>query len=130
MTLTEPDAADVCVVGGSAVGTAVADRDQSVSVVTDDPAGAEPAGVTVHTVETVDAETLEAAGIGEETVVVVANRSDRRNLLLAGLVRSRFDARRVIACVNDPSRTAAFEEAGIETLCVQAAVGAQLSEQW
>lgn len=130
MTVTDSETADLCVVGDHAVGKAVADRDRSVWLVTDDHQPDEPAGVTVQAVTELTAGTLESARIDEETVILVAGQSDRQTLLLSGLVRSRFGLNRVIACVTDPERTPAFENADIETLSVPAAIGARLADQW
>lgn len=54
--------------------------------------------------------------------VVVATRSDARNLLLAVTAPRTFDADRVVALVNDPDRQAAFDDAGIETICISRSV--------
>lgn len=56
------------------------------------------------------------------STVVVATPCDARNLLLAVTASLAIDADRVIALVNDPERRSAFEDAGIETVCVSGAV--------
>jgi Trk K+ transport system NAD-binding subunit len=56
------------------------------------------------------------------SAVVVATPCDARNLRLAVSASTVIDADRVVALVNDPDRRAAFEDAGIETVCVSRAV--------
>lgn len=56
------------------------------------------------------------------STVVVATPCDARNLLLAVTASRAIDADRVVALVNDPERRSAFEDAGIETVCVSGAV--------
>lgn len=71
---------------------------------------------------------LSESGIGDASTVIVATRSDRRNLLVAQLVRAHFDVPRVIVLVNDPDRTALFAEAGHEPFCVPTALSTAVGE--
>ena len=61
---------------------------------------------------------LSESGIDAASTVIVATASDRRNLLVAQLVRTHFDVPRVIALVNHPDRTPLFTAAGHEPFCV------------
>ncbi len=71
---------------------------------------------------------LSEAGIEPTSTVIVATRSDRRNLLIAQLVRAHFGVSRVIPLVNDPTRSALFEEAGHEPICVATALSTAVEE--
>lgn len=53
---------------------------------------------------------------------VVATGSDRRNLLLAQQVRTRFDADRILVLVHDPTRLEPFAAAGHEPVCATTAL--------
>ena len=73
--------------------------------------------------------TLEATPtLGHRNVgtVVVATGSDARNLLLAGAAPGAFRAERIVALLNDPRNRPAFDDAGIETLCVSATLSREL----
>jgi len=71
---------------------------------------------------------LSEAGIEPASTVIVATRSDRRNLLIAQLVRTHFGVSRVIPLVHDPERSALFAEAGHEPLCVSTALSTAVEE--
>jgi len=71
---------------------------------------------------------LAESGIGAASTVIVATLSDRRNLLVAQLVRSHFDVSRVVVLVNDPDRTALFADAGLEAFCVTTMLSTAVSE--
>ncbi|AUV82470.1 potassium transporter TrkA [Salinigranum rubrum] len=71
---------------------------------------------------------LSESGVGAASTVVVATRSDRRNLLIAQLVRARFDVPRVITLVNDPDRLSLFVDAGHEPFCVTTALSETVGE--
>jgi trk system potassium uptake protein TrkA len=64
-----------------------------------------------------DVGTLEAAGLGPESTVIVATRSDGRNLLIAQLVRTRFGVADVVVLANTPERIETFADAGHEPVC-------------
>lgn len=108
-----------CVVGGDPIGEVVVRRLQAdgddIRVV------GEPVGSSVspeYEGDPTDVGLLDDAGVGEASTVVVATSSDRRNLLIAQLVRARFDAPRTVVLVNDPARRSAIEAAGHEPVCV------------
>jgi len=71
---------------------------------------------------------LSASGIGAASTVIVATRSDRRNLLVAQLVCTHFDVPRTIVLVNNPDRTALFADAGHEPFCVTTILSTAVSE--
>ncbi len=76
-----------------------------------------------------DPATLTDAGVGAAATVIVATRSDSRNLLVAQLVRVHFDVSRLLVLVNDPDRTTALAEAGHEPVCVASAVSESVVEE-
>lgn len=76
-----------------------------------------------------DPAVLADAGVGDAATVVVATRSDSRNLLVAQLVRAHFDVPRLLVLVNDPSRTTALADAGHEPVCVASAVSESVVEE-
>ena len=75
-----------------------------------------------------DLRTLSEAGIPETSTVVVATRSDRRNLLIAQLVRAHFDVSRIIVLVNDRDRFDAFLNADHELVCATTVLSDALVE--
>lgn len=118
------------VLGGDAVGTAIADQLRTdghrVALIdTSDESGAVPGAGGDPTASTV----LSKSGIDASSTVVVATRSDPRNLLIAQLVRARFDVPRVVAFVDDPDRLPLFVEAGHEPFCVTTALSETLAEE-
>lgn len=118
-----------CVLGGGHVGSAIAERlraDGHRVVVVDRSyrRGDVPGFVGDPT----DLGVLAEAGIEGASTVVVAMRSDRRNLLVAQLVRSRFDVPRIIVFVNDPDRRSLFTEAGHEPFCATTALSEAVGE--
>lgn len=116
---------ETIVLGGGPTGleiaTELAAQDGTVSVVAEETTAnrAREAGLMAHE------STLESATPAVDcsaATVVVATPSDARNLLLATAAPRVFDAERVVALVNDPDRHIAFDDAGIETVCVSQAV--------
>jgi trk system potassium uptake protein TrkA len=124
----------VAVVGGSHVGRDLAARLANdgvrVRLVDRSIPARSPAGATTEAVAAFDAAALEAAGVGDSTAVVAASVEDAENLLIAQVALSRFDADRVVALVNDPRRTVAFEALGVETVDVAAVLGRAVSVRW
>jgi trk system potassium uptake protein TrkA len=117
------------VLGDSHLGTAVARRLRSdgytVSLVDDliDPAGTPRPGEGAA-----NPRQLREAGVGEASTVVVATRSDSRNLLIAQLVRAHFDVSEVVVLANAPDRLEVFAEAGHDPVCATAALSDALAE--
>jgi len=62
----------------------------------------------------------------QRPTVVVATRSDGRNLRVANLLRARADVGRVLVLVNSPGRVEAFSEAGHEPVCATTALSKTL----
>jgi Trk K+ transport system NAD-binding subunit len=109
---------DYYVLGDSHLGTEIASRldalGHAVSVVRLDP-------------DVDDAPSLEGdppladvlfdAGVTETSTVVVATPDDGRNLLVAQLVRTRFDVTSVFIVVHTPERSDLVADAGHEPIC-------------
>lgn len=118
----EPTAdADVYVLGGGPLGETVARRlgDAGRAVVLVDDS-AETADVGVVRADPTDATALIEAGVDDRSVVVVATPSDGRNLLVAQLVRARFDVERIVVLTNHPDRVEAMADVGHEPVCATA----------
>jgi len=123
------DAVTHYVLGGGHVGASVADRlrgaGHDVCVVDELYEPSESCGFQG---DPSDARTLEAAGVASASTVVVATRSDSRNLLIAGHIRARFDVPRVVVLVNAPDRLDVLADAGHEPICATAALSTALTE--
>jgi trk system potassium uptake protein TrkA len=117
------------VLGGGQVGVAVArrllDDGHAVRLVDEDYDDHEIPG---YHGDPADLGVLEAAGIAGTSTVVVATQSDRRNLLVAQLVRAHFDVARIVVLVNSPCRSALFEAAGHEPICATTALSEALTK--
>jgi len=132
--MTDSHSSDVtdithCVLGDDQLGIAIADRlhaDGTPVAVVNERYESEAVPSTVG--ELTDRTLLAAAGVDGAETVIVGTRSDRRNLLLAQLVRSRFDVPRVVALVADPDRCDLFADAGHEPFCVTTALSEQVIE--
>lgn len=61
-------------------------------------------------------------------VVIAATRSDKRNLLIAQLVRTTTDVRQIVVLTNQPERREPIADAGYEPLCVTTAVSDALTK--
>lgn len=124
------------VLGGQQLGATVAHRLQaeghSVSLIEASDGLCEasdtPSGIDVTQGDPADIEVLAAAGVSDTSTVIVAAGSDRRNLLIAQLVSTRFDPERVLVLANAPSRLDPFAAAGHEPVCATTALSAALSE--
>lgn len=60
---------------------------------------------------------LGEAGVSSDSTVIVATRSDSRNLLIAQLARTHFDVARIFVLTNVPSRYDVVSEAGHTPVC-------------
>ena len=58
----------------------------------------------------------------------MATGSDSRNLLVAQLVRARFDVSDVVVLAHQPDRVGLFEAAGHDPVCATDALSAALVE--
>lgn len=112
---------DTLVLGGGPLGlelaTELAARDHSVAFVGDVATAERARGAGLSADESTLATAVPSVDRTASTVVV-ATDCDARNLLLAVAAPRAFGAERVVALVNDPERRTAFEDAGIETVCV------------
>ncbi|MDZ7745501.1 MAG: NAD(P)-binding protein [Halobacteriales archaeon] len=126
---SEMQAATHYVLGGGHVGTAIAERlyaaGHCVAIVDE---GYESGPIPGHMGDPSDTELLAASGITNTSVIIVASPSDRRNLLIAQLVRTQFDVQRVVAFVNHPDRRPAFDDAGHEPFCVTTVLSETVGE--
>ena len=73
-----------------------------------------------------DVDLLTEAGLDDASRVIVATRSDRRNLLIAQLVGVRFDVENIVVLINDPERHDPIYEAGHEVVCATTALSTAL----
>ncbi|MFD1633611.1 NAD-binding protein [Haloplanus ruber] len=76
-----------------------------------------------------DLRQLEAADIDTDSTVIVATPRDERNLLLAQLVQTHFDATDVVVRVNDPDRHDPVAAAGHDPFCVTTVLSAVLVDE-
>ena len=117
------------VLGGEHLGSAVADRlradGHSVCVVDESHDRSHVPGVRG---DPSDVRALEAADVGSATTAVVCTGSDRRNLLVAQLVRAHFDVETVVVLANDPDRIDLFTEAGHAPVCATSVLSDALLE--
>ncbi len=60
---------------------------------------------------------LRRAGVQDADVFLALTEGDNRNVMSAQIAAEVFDARRVIAKINDPLRAEAYAELGIATIC-------------
>lgn len=127
---TTPGPETYCVLGDDQLGIAIAERlhaaGDHVTVVNERHDSADVLGTKG---DPADPDTLTDAGVATADMVVVSTRSDRRNLLIAQLVRSTFDVPRIVVLVNDPDRHDLFAAAGHEPFCVTTALSEQLTEE-
>jgi len=109
---------DYYVLGGSHLGIEVARRlsaaGHTVSVVGID---ADVADVPSLEGDPTLVDVLSDAGVTETSTVVVATPDDGRNLLVAQLVRTRFDVANVFVVVHTPDRSGLVADAGHEPIC-------------
>jgi Trk K+ transport system NAD-binding subunit len=114
---------DYCVLGGGRVGEAITRRLHADGhPVTAVGETCDATGYATVRGDPALVRHLEAADIDDGSTVVVATPRDERNLLLAQLVRTHFDAARVVVRVNDPDRRDLVAEVGHEPFCVASAL--------
>ncbi|PSQ05500.1 potassium transporter TrkA [Halobacteriales archaeon QS_6_71_20] len=83
-------------------------------------------GANSGTGDAVESDATATAAVPPGSTVVVATRSDGRNLRVANLLRARADVDRVLVLVNSPGRVEAFSEAGHEPVCATTALSKTL----
>jgi len=64
-----------------------------------------------------DEEVLRRAGTQDADLFLALTEGDNRNVMSAQIAAEIFDARRVIAKINDPLRAEAYADLGIATIC-------------
>ena len=74
-----------------------------------------------------DMTVVQHIGLPPNAVVIAATRSDKRNLLIAQLVGTTTDVRRIVVLTNQPERREPIADAGYEPLCVTTAVSDTLT---
>jgi Trk K+ transport system NAD-binding subunit len=126
----ESVAASHYVLGGGEVGVSIArelrDRDRTVVLV--DESADLPEVPTLRASPT-DVGALAEAGVTDSSTVIVATRSDSRNLLIAQLVRAHFSVSRTVVVTNTSSRRDAFHAAGHDPVCVGTILADEIVER-
>lgn len=121
---------DYFVLGGGTLGVAVAselkERGHAAAVV-----GETVDAPTVPSINAAPTDTaaLQAAGLSGGATVIVATRSDRRNLLIAQLIRAGFDEPRVVVLANTDDRLGLFADAGHEAVCATSAISDAVADR-
>ncbi len=118
----------VLVIGGGRVGKELGerleDRGENVVFLEQDDAVAKQRraeGFTVRTSNGTDVDELQAAGAASAKTVIAATGDDDTNLLVAQLVRAKFETEDVIARVNKPENRDAFEQLGVQAVSASTA---------
>lgn len=118
------------VLGGARAGTVIAEQlhasGHRVAIVDDAYESTVVPGVVG---DPVDSGVLAEAGVATASAVLVMTRSDRRNLLAAQLVRTRFDVPRIITLVHEPDRRSLFADAGHEPVCMTTILAEAVDER-
>ena len=121
---------DIYVLGGAgSLGVAVARRlqDDGHDVTLVDDADAPP-DVPTHQADPTDVNALKNVGLDSASTVVVASSSDSLNLLVAQLVRVRFDVDRILVLTHEPDRIDVVSDAGHEPVCATTTLSNALVE--
>lgn len=123
------------VIGGGHVGRIIAEQldDLPVSIRFADPnpqviARATENGLPADETDITDGTELKNRNVADASVVVVTTDSDSTNLLIAQLLRVRFDGLRIVVRVNEPQNRSAFSSLGVETICSTEVLAAALRE--
>jgi trk system potassium uptake protein TrkA len=64
-----------------------------------------------------DARVLAEAGIGDADAAIVATNGDNTNLVIAQVLKRRYETPTVVVRVLDPARAAFYSERGLHTIC-------------
>jgi NhaP-type Na+/H+ or K+/H+ antiporter len=111
------------IIGGGRVGRALAERlqerDEEVLIIDNDEQAVEALradGFSVRHGDGTHKEVLELAGANNARVVAAATGDDDVNLLVAQLATNTYEVERVVARVNQPGNTDAFEDLDIEAI--------------
>jgi trk system potassium uptake protein TrkA len=105
---------------GAGLAIALAERDDTVSVVDKDSRAFERLGERFlgHTVEGIafDRDVLEQAGVARADALVAVTGGDNSNIVAARIAHEAYKVPRVIARIQDPRRAAIYEDLGITTV--------------
>jgi Trk K+ transport system NAD-binding subunit len=117
------DRAECYVLGGGDLGVAVAHRlrAEGVPVTLVDETHDPTTGPGVRG-DPSDLDLLTESGLADASAVVVATPDDRRNLLVAQLVRARFSPGDVFVLVHEPALCDVVADAGHRAICVTSAL--------
>ena len=126
----------IIIIGGSAVGqTLAAQLDTTYNEVTfidEDEYIVESAtedGLTATAIDDIrDIVSADMLDVDLTSIVVVASARDSVNLLLAQLIRNRFDVGRLIVRVNEPQNHSVFADLGIDAIYSTHVLAAALAE--
>ncbi|WP_161973141.1 NAD-binding protein [Halostella litorea] len=125
--------ATTCVVGNDAVAVDLAERlaGQTTAVLVspdaDVVADADRRGLDARLADVTDPRALEDAGASAADVLVAGFRRDERNILLAQIAKTGFDTGTVVVRLDDPDLRDAFDDIGVETVCVTSVVADELA---
>ena len=76
-----------------------------------------------------DVEVLERAGVAEADAAVVATNGDNTNIVVAQVLRARWEIQCVVVRILDPARADFFAQRGLRTICpTQTAIAAIADE--
>lgn len=89
---------------------------------------AEQRGVSAHVADVTSARELDRHADEDADLAVVASESDSTNLLVAQLLRVRFDVERVVVRINDPRNLDSFETLDVETVCASSVLAERFGE--
>jgi trk system potassium uptake protein TrkA len=64
-----------------------------------------------------DVEVLERAGVAEADAAVVATNGDNTNIVVAQVLRARWEVPCVVVRILDPARAEFYAERGLRTVC-------------
>ena len=124
----------IIIIGGDEIARKLAlqlmEEEKFVSMIDSDPGNvrvALDAGIAAIQGDATDAGVLDRAGAGWCEALVTATQSDKSNLMVSQVARSKFPDVRLVARVNDPKNADTFKEAGIETLTTADAAAMALS---
>jgi trk system potassium uptake protein TrkA len=76
----------------------------------------------------IDQDTLREAGAEQAELLIVASDSDNTNIMAALVGQKIFHIPRILARIDDQSRTPSYQEYGMETYCPTALVAEMMRE--
>ncbi|RDI70095.1 NAD-binding protein [Halopelagius longus] len=123
------------IVGGGHVGRLLArrmdERREAVHFVDDSETAVRRArenGVPAREATLTSPRSLDDVGAGDAETAIAVSLEDSVNLLVAQLLRCRFDVPRIVVLVNDPRNHDAFDGLGVESVCAATAVTTAMLE--